>query len=155
MRISFNVNGQPVSVDVEPNELLADVLRERLDVTGVKKPCGTGDCGACTVLLDGEAVLSCLTLAAESDGCNIITVEGLSKGDELHPLQRAFVEDGAIQCGYCTPGMLMSAYALLLENPRPTEEEVRRTLEGNLCRCGTYQNVVKAVLRAGREMEEE
>jgi len=153
MKVSLIVNGEKVTLDVPPNEVLVDTLRERLGFTGTKDVCRTGDCGSCTVLVNGKAVLSCLILTVEVDGAEIMTVEGLS-GDGLHPLQKAFIEEDAAHCGYCTPGMLMSTYALLLENPRPTPEEVKKAIEGNLCRCGTYLNVVKAVIKASKYMSE-
>ncbi len=153
MRIRFKLNGQRVEVDVEPNTLLLNLLREHLHLTGAKYGCGIGECGACTVLVDGEPILSCLTLAVEVDGREVTTIEGLAKDGEFHPLQRAFLEEGAVQCGFCTPGMLISAYALLSKNPKPSEEEVRRAISGNLCRCTGYVNIVRAVKRAAEEME--
>ncbi len=153
MRIRFKLNGQRVEVDVEPNTLLLNLLREHLHLTGAKYGCGIGECGACTVLVDGEPILSCLTLAVEVDGREVITIEGLAKDGELHPLQRAFLEEGAVQCGFCTPGMILAAKALLEENPNPSEEEIREHLKGNLCRCTGYVNIVKAVKRAAEEME--
>lgn len=151
MKVSLTVNGETVTLDIPPNETLVDTLRCRLGLVGAKDVCRTGDCGACTVLVNGRAVLSCLVLTVEVDGAEITTVEGLSDGD-LHPLQKAFIEEDAVHCGYCTPGMLMSAYALLLENPNPTPEEVKKAIDGNLCRCGTYPNVVKAVIKASKQL---
>jgi aerobic carbon-monoxide dehydrogenase small subunit len=151
-KIKLNVNGRGVAVMVKPTETLVDVLRDKLDLTGTKKACGLGDCGACTVLLDGKAVNSCLILAMDAQGHEITTIEGLEKKDgTLHPLQEAFLENGAVQCGFCTPGMVLSAKALLDENPSPTEEEVRRALAGNLCRCTGYAKIVQAVLEASKK----
>ena len=152
MRIRFKLNGREVEAEVEPNTLLLNLLRERFHLTGAKYGCGIGECGACTVLLDGEPILSCLTLAVEVDGREITTIEGLAEDGELHPLQRAFLEEGAVQCGFCTPGMILTAKALLDENPNPSEEEIREYLKGNLCRCTGYVNIVKAVKRAAEEM---
>jgi aerobic carbon-monoxide dehydrogenase small subunit len=128
------------------------VLRDTLGLTGAKEGCGTGDCGACTVLLDGEPVNSCLLLAVEAGGCDVTTVEGLAGNGSLHPMQRAFIEHGAVQCGFCTPGMLLSSVALLKHNPCPTEAEIRDTLAGNLCRCTGYDKIVRAVQAAAEEM---
>jgi carbon-monoxide dehydrogenase small subunit len=151
-KIKLNVNGRGVAVMVKPTETLVDVLRDKLDLTGTKKACGLGDCGACTVLMDGKAVNSCLILAMDAQGHEITTIEGLEKKDgTLHPLQEAFVENGAVQCGFCTPGMVLSAKALLDENPSPTEEEVRRALAGNLCRCTGYAKIVQAVLETSKK----
>jgi len=144
--IVLHVNGQDYAVQVEPDELLVDVLRGRLGLTGTKKGCGTGDCGACTVLLDGQPVTSCLVLAVAAEGKSIMTVEGLSDGEELSDLQRAFIEHGAVQCGYCTPGLLMVATRLLEDNPRPSEDEVRAAIAGNLCRCTGYVKIVEAIM---------
>ncbi|MBS7638402.1 (2Fe-2S)-binding protein [Candidatus Bathyarchaeota archaeon] len=145
MRIEFTLNGRRRRVDVEPNQLLLNLLRDELGLTGAKYGCGIGVCGACTVLLDGEPVLSCLILAVEVDGKTVETVEGLGEGGGLDPVQEAFIETGAIQCGFCTPGFIMAAKALLKENPEPTEREIREYLKGNLCRCTGYVNIVKAV----------
>jgi carbon-monoxide dehydrogenase small subunit len=146
MLLEFTVNGKPRAVDVEPQARLIDVLRDRLDLTGTKEGCGEGECGACTVLMDGAAVNACLVLALQARGRGVVTVEGLARDGELDPLQKAFIQEGAIQCGYCSPGMLMSAKALLLHNPRPTEPEIRAAIAGNLCRCTGYTKIVKAVL---------
>ena len=150
--ICITVNGAEHALEVEPRKTLLSVLRDELHLTGTKEGCSTGDCGACTVLLDGRPVNSCLVLAVEADGKDILTVEGLARGLELHPLQEAFIEHGAVQCGYCTPGVLLSAKALLDEIPRPTEEEVKAALAGNLCRCTGYYNIVHAVMAAAKRM---
>ena len=144
--ISLKVNGDPVCFGVSPSARLIDILREDLELTGAKLGCGAGECGACSVLLDGRVVNSCLVLSVECDGSSVVTIEGLALGRELHPVQQAFVDRGAIQCGYCSPGMIMTACALLEENPSPTEQEVRRALEGNLCRCTGYRKIIDAVL---------
>ena len=143
--LSFVLNGSPVEVAVKPTETLLDVIREKLHFTGTKRGCDDGDCGSCTVLLNGEPIRSCLTLALTVEGQEIMTVEGLMQGAELHSLQRAFQEHGAFQCGFCTPGMLLTAKALLDKNPRPSREEVRRYMSGNLCRCGSYEEVIAAI----------
>ena len=144
--ISLTVNGKHVDREVEPRTLLVQFLREELELTGTHVGCDTSSCGACTIHLDGEAVKSCTILAVQADGAALVTIEGLGKDGELHPMQRAFHEQHALQCGYCTPGMIMSAAHLLERNPNPTEAEVRNGLEGNLCRCTGYQNIVEAVL---------
>jgi carbon-monoxide dehydrogenase small subunit len=145
------VNGESVEFLCEPQETLLDVLREELQLTGTKEGCGTGDCGACTVTLDGRLACACLVLAVEAEGRSIGTVEGIASGEHLHPLQQKFLEEGALQCGICTPGLLVAAKALLDRNPQPTEEEVRYALAGNLCRCTGYDKVVRAVLDAAVE----
>lgn len=150
--IKFTVNGESYEILVRPEQTLLDVLRRELKIMGTKKGCDTGDCGACTVLLDGTAVNSCLVLAVEVDGCQVMTIEGLADGPELHPIQKSFVEHGAIQCGFCTPGMVLAAKALLDENPNPTEEEIKHALAGNLCRCTGYAKIIDAVTAAGKEM---
>ncbi|HYA28660.1 MAG TPA: (2Fe-2S)-binding protein [Acidobacteriota bacterium] len=144
-KITITLNGKTVSRDMPTHRLLLDLLRDEIGMTGTKEGCGTGDCGACTVFLNGKPVNSCLVLSGELDGAHIITIEGLKVGPELHPVQRAFVEDGGAQCGYCTPGMLMMSKALLDENPNPTEEQIRYALSGNLCRCTGYAKIVQAV----------
>ena len=144
--IQLNVNGETYDVYVEPRRRLIDVIRDDIGLTGTKEGCGSGDCGACTVLMDGKPVNSCLILAIDAKGKNILTIEGLSNGGKLHPVQEAFIKHGAIQCGYCTPGMILSAKALLDENPNPAEEEVREAIAGNLCRCTGYVKIVKAIL---------
>jgi len=152
VNINISVNGKWYELEVEPHETLLDVLRNRLGLTGTKYGCGKGECGACTVNIDGKAILSCLTLAAQVDGKEILTIEGLQKGAELHPLQEAFVEHSAIQCGYCTAGMIMAAKALLNRNSNPSEEVVRKVLSSNLCRCTGYDKPVKAVVEAAKTM---
>ena len=154
MKLSFYVNDRPVQLETSPDRRLLDILREDLSLTGTKEGCGEGECGACTVLLDGEAVHSCLTLAIQLEGRHVVTIEGLSETDELDVLQKAFVEEIAIQCGFCTTGMIMSAKALLLKNPTPTQEEIRVALSGNICRCSSYVQIVRAVDRAARELRE-
>jgi carbon-monoxide dehydrogenase small subunit len=149
--VDLVVNGDPHTVVVKGNTLLVNVLRDELDLTGTKKGCETGDCGSCTVLLDGKPVDACLVLAAEADGCDVVTIEGVAAHGELDRLQESFVNNAAVQCGYCTPGMILSAKALVTRNPHPTETEVRKAIAGNLCRCTGYVNIVKAVLAATDE----
>jgi len=144
--IQLKVNGEPYEVAIHPHRTLAEVLREELDLIGTKEACNQGDCGSCTVILDGKTVTACLTLAVEADGRDVRTIEGISDGGELNPVQKAFVEYGAIQCGFCTPGMVMSATALLEENPNPTEDEVQMGIAGNICRCTGYTKIVEAIL---------
>ena len=153
MQVSLTINGKAYKLDVRVGETLLEVLR-RLGLKSVKFACGTGNCGACTVLLDGKPVLSCLMLAPQADGRTVTTVEGLATDGGLHPLQQAFMELGAPQCGFCTPGMLMAAAGLLSENPDPTREEVREAISGNICRCSGYVKVVDAVIAAARMMRE-
>ena len=151
--ITIKVNGDMYHLSVDPWRTLNEVLRNDLNLTGTKLGCGTGDCGACTVLVDGRTVSSCLTLAVEMDGKEIMTVEGLApSGEELHPIQEAFIEKGAIQCGYCTPGMQLSAYYLLKNNPSPSEQEIREALSGNLCRCTGYNKIVEAIAAAAQKL---
>jgi carbon-monoxide dehydrogenase small subunit len=149
----FNVNGEPYELIIEPNLLLIEVLRDELGLTGTKHSCGVGNCGACTVLVDGEPVLACLSLAMAVRDKEVTTIEGLSDGPHLHPLQEAFIDRGAIQCGYCTPGMILTAKALLDRNPEPTERDVREALAGNICRCTGYVKIVEAVLAAAEAMQ--
>ena len=148
VEVNIGVNGRWYVLAIEPYETLLDVLRNRLGLTGTKYGCGKGECGACTVNVDGRAILSCLTLAAQVDGKEILTIEGLQRGAELHPLQEAFVKHSAVQCGYCTPGMIMAAKALLDRERNPSEEVVKRALSSNLCRCTGYAQPVRAVLEA-------
>ena len=144
-KIRFTLNGKSMTLEVPAHRLLLDLLRDEIGMTGTKEGCGTGDCGACTVFLDGKPVNSCLVLSGELDGAEIVTIEGLKIGPELHPIQTAFVQDGGAQCGYCTPGMLMMSKALLDENPDPSEEDIRFALSGNLCRCTGYAKIIQAV----------
>jgi carbon-monoxide dehydrogenase small subunit len=146
--VAFTVNGETVHLSVSPDTSLVDALRDDLELTGTKQGCGEGECGACSVLLNGKVVNSCLVLAVECAGAEVLTIEGLGRMGKLHPLQDAFVQNGAVQCGFCTPGMVMAAYALLQENPSPSEADVRRALEGNLCRCTGYRKIIDAVMAA-------
>ena len=150
-KIRFTINREVKEMEVEPNKTLLKMLREDLDLIGVKEGCGAGECGACTVLVNNKPVNSCLMLAVEVDGKEILTIEGLSDGINLDPLQESFLEHNAIQCGYCTPGMVMSAKALLNRNPHPKEEDVKEALAGNLCRCTGYKRIVDAVLDAAKK----
>jgi aerobic carbon-monoxide dehydrogenase small subunit len=143
--ISLTINGQPYRLHVPANQRLNELLREDLGFTGTKTGCGGGECGVCTVLLNGKAILSCLFLTVEAEGGEILTIEGLAKGGKLHPLQEAFIAEGAAQCGFCTPGMIMAAKGLLDENPHPTEDEIKGALAGNLCRCTGYASILRAV----------
>ena len=147
-KVAMTVNGQGVEAEVEASETLLETLRSKLSLTGTKLGCDAGDCGACTVLIDGQPAVSCLTIAATCRGRSIETVEGLGTSERLHPLQQAFLEEGGVQCGFCTPGMLLAAKALLGQNPQPTEDEIRRALSGNLCRCTGYAKIITAVARA-------
>ena len=149
MNLRFTLNDRPAEVECDPAITLLDLLRERLHLTGTKKSCGVGECGACTVIVDGDPVNSCLFLAGQVQGKTVYTVEGLAEDGELSALQKAFLEQHAVQCGFCTPGMLMSAKALLLRNPHPSEDEIRRAMSGNLCRCTGYDSIVRAVQAAG------
>ena len=151
--IVLKVNGINYQVEVEPWRTLVEVLRETLGLTGTKKSCNEGECGACTVMMDGRPVASCLVLAVDAQGKEIVTIEGLSEGERLHPIQEAFLKHGAIQCGFCTPGMVISAKALLDQNPRPTKAEVRKAISGNLCRCTGYQHIVDSIMAASKMME--
>ena len=152
IHVTTTVNGDAVEFLADPRDTLLDCLRDQLGLTGTKEGCGTGDCGACSVQLDGVLVCSCLVLGAEAEGKTVATVEGLSNGPDLHPLQRKFIEHAALQCGFCTPGILVAANALLAQNPNPTEVEVRYWLAGNLCRCTGYDKIIRAVMDAGAEM---
>ncbi|MEA3355957.1 MAG: (2Fe-2S)-binding protein [Candidatus Bipolaricaulota bacterium] len=152
MRIRTVINGEPIQREVRVEDRLLDLLRNDLHLTGTKEGCGEGECGACTVLIDGKAVNSCLVLAPQVDGKEVLTIEGLAAGDALHPIQRAFVEKGAVQCGFCTPGFIMSTYALLRQNPSPSDEEIKSALEGNLCRCTGYTKILEAVHYAAKLM---
>jgi len=151
-KIQLTLNGKITPLEVPSHRLLLDLLRDEIGLTGTKEGCGTGDCGACTVFLNGKPVNSCLVLSGELDGTDIVTIEGLKIGPELHPVQKAFIQDGGAQCGYCTPGMLMMSKALLDENPNPTEEEIRFALSGNLCRCTGYAKIIQAVQDAAAEV---
>ena len=151
MKVSITVNGTATESDVEPRTLLVHYLREHLELTGTNVGCDTSSCGACTIHLNGEAVKSCTILTVQADGTSVKTIEGISTNGEMHPMQQAFMENHGLQCGYCTPGMVMAAVGLLNENPNPTEEEVRFGLEGNLCRCTGYHNIVKSVLAAAKK----
>ncbi len=148
MKISFTLNGKEIQIDAPPDRRVLDILREDLNLTGTKESCGTGECGACAILVDGQSRLSCLMLAAQLDNRSITTIEGIVPEDGLHPIQEAFVEHGAVQCGFCTPGMVISAADLLQRNPYPTRSEIREGLSGNLCRCTGYQKIVDAVQKA-------
>ncbi|HEY8014785.1 MAG TPA: (2Fe-2S)-binding protein [Dongiaceae bacterium] len=154
VRVATTINGDAVEYLCDAEETLLDVLRDRLALTGSKEGCGTGDCGACSVTLDGRLVCSCLVLGAEADGREVNTIEGIADGDKLHPLQRKFIEHAALQCGICTPGFLVASKALLEKNPDPTETEIRYWLAGNLCRCTGYDKIVRAVTSAAAEMRE-
>jgi aerobic carbon-monoxide dehydrogenase small subunit len=152
VHVKTKINGDVVDYVCEPDETLLDVLRNRLGLTGAKEGCSTGDCGACSVTIDGRLTCSCLVLGAEADGAEIGTIEGMADGEKLHPLQRKFLEHAALQCGICTPGILVAAKALLDHNPKPTETEVRFGLAGNLCRCTGYDKIVRAVMAAAEDM---
>ncbi len=152
-KISFSVNGERYELEVEANQTLLRLLREDLGMTGTKCACERGDCGTCTVLLDGEPVKSCLVLAVEADGRGVTTIEGISKGGEITPLQRAFIEHGAVQCGFCTPAFIVAGEALLKRNPHPTEEEVKEAIGGILCRCTGYRQIIDAIMDASKKGE--
>jgi carbon-monoxide dehydrogenase small subunit len=152
MIINLTVNGKEHSVQIEPHDRLLDLLRNKLRLTGAKEGCGEGECGSCTVIMDGKAVNSCTVLAYQARGSKIVTIEGLAPQGEMDVIQRAFVDNGAIQCGYCTPGMILSARALLFENSDPTEEEIRAAVGGNTCRCTGYINIIKAIKQAAKAM---
>ena len=152
MEIEITINGRLRRFDVEPNKLLLNLVRDDLYLTGTKYGCGIGECGACTVHLDGEAVLACMVLAVDADGRNVDTIEGVADRNKLDPVQQAYIEEGAIQCGFCTPGFVMTTKALLAENPDPSEAEIREYLKGNYCRCTGYVNIVRAVQSAARKL---
>jgi carbon-monoxide dehydrogenase small subunit len=152
MKIHLTVNRRPIDAQVDAEDRLLDLLRDRLALTGTKEGCGEGECGACTVLMDGRPVNSCLVLAAQADGTEILTIEGLASSDRLHPIQQAFVDAGAVQCGFCTPGFIMSTVALLAKTPDPSDEEILTALEGNLCRCTGYEKILEAVHDAAARM---
>lgn len=152
IELNFTLNKKKVSIKTEPGIRLIDLLREQLNMTGTKEGCGVGECGACTVLLNGKAVNSCLVLAAQVDDSELITIEGIAEGNQLHPLQKNFLQHGAVQCGFCTPGMVLSSYALLEENQNPTEEEIKVAIAGNLCRCTGYKQIIDAVKTTAKEL---
>lgn len=152
VEITLKVNGVTYTLDVQPRRTLVEVLRETLGLTGTKKSCNEGECGACTVLMDGKPVASCLLLAIDAQGKEIVTIEGLSEGEKLHPIQEAFLKNGGIQCGFCSPGMVMAAKAFLDEHPKPTPAEVRKAIVGNLCRCTGYQQIVDSIMAASKMM---
>ena len=152
MHVSTTINGEPTEFLCEPSQAVLDVLRDQLGLTGTKEGCGSGDCGACTIMLDGTMVCSCLVMAPEAEGKKIETIEGMAKGDQLHALQKKFIEFAALQCGICTPGFLMASRALLAKNKNPTETEVRYWLAGNLCRCTGYDKIVRAVMEVAADM---
>jgi len=155
MQITLNVNGREYPLEVKANEILLNVLRDRLGMMGTKYGCGIGECGACTVLLDSRAVLSCQTLAFTADGKKIMTIEGVEHSGSLHPLQQAFIDEGAVQCGYCTPGMILSAKALLDTNANPSNQEIKQAIRGNLCRCTGYTNIVRAIKTASEQIKKQ
>ena len=154
MKIEINLNNRKRIVEIQPEELLLDVLRKEFNFKGTKYGCGIGECGACTVIMNEKPVLSCQMLAAVADGQNIETIEGLANGNELHPMQQAFIDEGAVQCGFCTPGMILTANALVKENPGPGDEDIKNALRGNLCRCTGYENIIKAVHTGAKKMRE-
>ncbi len=145
VKISFNLNFEDVTIEINPNKRLIDMLREDFKLTSVKEGCSEGECGACTVVVNEEAVTSCIVLAPQVDGCSVITLEGLSKNGELDKLQQSFIDAGAVQCGFCTPGMILSAKALFMKNPKPTKEEIKKAMSGNICRCTGYAKIIEAV----------
>jgi carbon-monoxide dehydrogenase small subunit len=151
--MKIRVNGNDYEIEVEPYRTLVDVLRYQLGLTGTKEGCGTGSCGSCTVLMDGQAVNSCLVFIAEAEGKEITTIEGLSWGGELHPLQQAFIDEGAVQCGFCTPGVILTAKAFLDSNPKPNESQIREAIAGNLCRCTGYEKIIRAIMSAAQAVE--
>ena len=152
-KIEITVNDVMHEVGVQPWDTLLDVIRDKLGLTGTKESCGLGECGACTVIMNGKTVNSCLVLAVEADGKQVTTIEGLARGEKLHPIQQAFVDEGGLQCGFCTPGMIMSAKAMLDENPNPTEDEIKRGISGNFCRCTGYTKIIKSIQTAASKKE--
>jgi carbon-monoxide dehydrogenase small subunit len=154
IKVCFTVNTRPVEVNTEPSRTLLSILRDDLKLKGAKEACGQGDCGSCVVLMDGEAINSCLVLAAQADGAEVLTVEGLATDGQLHPLQQHFIENWAFQCGYCTSGMLMSSYALLLKNPNPNPDEIRSAIAGNLCRCTGYHEITEAISETAAALQD-
>jgi len=150
--VSFTLNGRSQEIDVEPHELLLDVIRDRLGLTGAKRSCDVQVCGACTLLIDGRPVSACTTLAFEVRGRSVLTIEGLADNGTLHPLQQAFIEHGGFQCGFCTPGMLLASKALLDENPNPSEEQLKHFMHGNLCRCTGYKKIIESIMAAAKKM---
>jgi carbon-monoxide dehydrogenase small subunit len=153
MQIQLTINDQPHTLTLNGNETLLEVLRDKLSLTGTKTACQESECGTCTVIISDKAVLSCITLAANLDGAKIRTIEGLAKGEQLHPVQKAFIEHGSVQCGFCIPGMIMSSTALLEKNPNPTQTEIEYALDGNICRCAGYPKIFEAIRAAGQEMQ--
>ncbi|KAB3531650.1 (2Fe-2S)-binding protein [Alkaliphilus pronyensis] len=154
-KIALNINGEEYVVDINEDMRLIDLLRDKLHFTGTKEGCGEGECGACTVIMDGETVNSCMVLAFQAEGREIITIEGVGNGEALHPIQKAFLEEGAVQCGFCIPGMVLSAKALLDKKPAPTRNEIREGISGNLCRCTGYNKIVDAIDKASKYLKEE
>ncbi|MEJ5304731.1 MAG: (2Fe-2S)-binding protein [Ignavibacteria bacterium] len=155
IQISFVLNGEKIELKTKPNKRLLDILRDDLGLTGTKEGCSIGECGACTVIVNGKAVNSCLVLAGEVDGAEVITIEGIAKNGNLHPLQENFLKYGAVQCGFCTPGMILSAYALLLKKKKPNEEEIKEAIAGNLCRCTGYKQIIEAIKQTSMDKVEE
>ena len=153
MEVNLTINKKPLTLNIKGNETLLEVLRDHLSLTGTKTACQESECGTCTVIINGKATLSCITLAANAQGEDITTIEGLAKGDVLHPVQQAFIEYGSVQCGFCIPGMIMSSVALLEKNPTPTQEEIEYALDGNICRCAGYPKIFEAVHEAGKIMK--
>ena len=153
--INLKINGETYELKIKPNILLLDLIRDEIGLTGTKRGCDTGECGACTVLIEGKPINSCLILAVEADGKNIVTIEGLAKNGKIHPIQEAFIEEGAVQCGFCTPGMILSTKALLDKNLNPSEEEIKKAIAGNLCRCTGYTKIIKAIKSAAKKMKKE
>jgi carbon-monoxide dehydrogenase small subunit len=154
IKIKFNLNGEDLETEVQPNRRLLDFLREDLGLTGTKEGCGIGECGACTVLLNNKAVNSCLVLACQVNRTEILTIEGVAKNGVLHPIQESFLSSGAVQCGFCTPGMILSAFALLVDNPLPTEEDIKESIAGNLCRCTGYKQIIEAIQKTAKTLKE-